>query len=122
VIQAMERAWNDGDSQRFASYFAEDADLVNIHGMRLRGRGSIAGLYSLLFRGVFADSRVNCNVSRSRSLCEGAALLQLKIEIRVRAGQLAGDHEAMSSVVLQRENAEWQVTSLQNTLIGPAAL
>ena len=120
VIQGMERAWNDGDSQRFTSYFAEDADLVNIHGMRVHGRESIAVLYGLLFRGVFAYSRMNCNVSRSRRLCDDSELLQLRVAIRVRMGQMAGDHDVMSSVVLRRKKTEWQVASLQNTLIGPA--
>ena len=35
VVEGLARAWNDGDSLEFASYFAEDGDLVNIHGMRL---------------------------------------------------------------------------------------
>jgi uncharacterized protein (TIGR02246 family) len=120
LLGAMERAWNEGDSQRFASYFAEDADLVNIHGMRVRGRGSIAGLYDLLFRSVFAHSRLNCQVSRQRQLCEDTALLQLKVEIHVRAGQRSGDHETVSSVVLRRTNQEWEVALLQNTLVAPA--
>src|SRR5213078_491952 len=119
IIDALETAWNDGDSLRFASYFAEDADLVNIHGMRVLGRGSIAGLYGLLFRSVFANSRLTCSVNRSRMLCQDAALVQVKV--RVRAGQAAGDHDVVASIILQRENQEWQVASLHNTRVGPAS-
>jgi uncharacterized protein (TIGR02246 family) len=56
VIAGAIRAWIDGDGIEFASHFTEDADLVNIHGMHVRGRQAIAGLYDMLFRSVFAGS------------------------------------------------------------------
>ena len=49
----------------FASYFTEDGDLVNIHGMRMRGQPAIAGIYDMLFRGVFRSSRLEPEVSGS---------------------------------------------------------
>ena len=55
VITGALRAWIDGDGVEFASHFTENADLVNIHGMHVRGRQAIAGLYDMLFRSVFAD-------------------------------------------------------------------
>ena len=56
VIAGAMRAWNNGDGVDFASYFTEDADLVNVHGMHVRGRQAIAGLYDMLFRSVFAGA------------------------------------------------------------------
>jgi len=42
VIAGAMRAWINGDGVDFASHFTEDADLVNIHGMHIRGRQAIA--------------------------------------------------------------------------------
>ena len=57
VVQGMSTAWNAGDSVTFARFFAEDGDVVDIRGMRLRGRASIASLYDTLFRSVFREPR-----------------------------------------------------------------
>jgi uncharacterized protein (TIGR02246 family) len=117
VIYGLAEAWNAGNSIGFASYFAEDGDLVNIHGMRLRGRAAIGGLYDLLFRSVFRRSIVTGEVAGSRTLCEDVVLLHLRVGIHIPAGSLAGNHDAVSSLVLKRRGPNWMVASLHNTLV-----
>jgi uncharacterized protein (TIGR02246 family) len=117
VVAGLARAWNAGDSLEFARYFAEDGDMVNIHGMRLRGRGAIAGVYDLLFRSVFLRSRIRPEVSGSRVLCPDAVLLHLRVDMFVPGGKMAGVHDAVSSLVMKRVGRSWLVASLHNTLV-----
>jgi uncharacterized protein (TIGR02246 family) len=121
VVQSLSKAWNTGDSRAFASHFTEDGDLVNIHGMRMRGRAAIAGLYDMLFRGVFRRSRVQSKLSESRRLCDDAVLMHMRVEVHIPLGPMAGDHDCMCSAVLQRRGEQWRVASLHNTLVSDGA-
>jgi uncharacterized protein (TIGR02246 family) len=116
----MVRTWNAGDALAFAGYFAEDADLVNIHGMHLRGRQAIAGLFEMLFRSVFAKARVSGVVSSTRTLRKAVALVHLKFAIDAPAGNWRGNRDAVSSVVLVHDTATWRVASMHNTLVTSA--
>ena len=118
LLAGMARAWNAGDSIEFASYFTEDGDLVNIHGMRLRGRAAIAGLYDLLFRSVFLRSTIEGVVHASRTLCPDAVLLHMRVAVYVPGGTMAGDYDTVSSLVVKRVGTAWMVASLHNTLVG----
>ncbi|MEO8373471.1 MAG: SgcJ/EcaC family oxidoreductase [Candidatus Solibacter sp.] len=118
VLRGVSRAWNDGDGIEFARYFTEDADLVNMHGMHVRGRQAIAGLYQMLFRSVFADTCLEYEVSGRRELCANSTLVHVRVEISVPRGQMVGDHHAQSSIVLQQNGDGWAIASLQNTMVS----
>jgi len=118
VVQRLTRAWNSGDSTAFAGEFAEDGDMVNIYGMRLRGRAAIAGIYDMLFRSVFRRSRIEAEVHSSRTLCTNAFMIQLRIAVHVPAGNMMGDHDAVCSMVLESDGRQWRVGSLHNTLVN----
>jgi uncharacterized protein (TIGR02246 family) len=75
LVDGLTQAWNAGDSLAFAGCFTEDGDLVNIHGMRVRGRSATAGLYAVLFR----KSRMEPAISGSRVLCDDALLLRVAV-------------------------------------------
>jgi uncharacterized protein (TIGR02246 family) len=121
VVQSLGKAWNTGDSKAFASHFTEDGDLVNIHGMRLRGQAAIASLYDMLFRSVFRRSRVESELSGSRRLCDDAVLMHMRVEVHIPLGPMAGDHDCICSIVLQRRDEQWRVASLHNTLVSDGA-
>jgi len=118
VLRGVSRAWNEGDGIGFASYFAEDADLVNMHGMHVRGRQAIAGLYDMLFRSVFAESSVEYEVCGRRELCANSMLLLMRVEMNVPQGRMAGEHHAQTLMVLQQKGDGWAIASLQNTLVN----
>jgi uncharacterized protein (TIGR02246 family) len=121
IVRDIAKAWNRGDSTAFASYFTEDGDLVNIHGMRMRGPAAIANIYDMLFRGVFRRSRLEPEVSGSRQLCENTLLIQLRVGLSVPFGGMAGEHDCICSAVIQRDASQWRVASLHNTLVSNGA-
>jgi uncharacterized protein (TIGR02246 family) len=118
VVAGVSRAWNDGDGIQFASYFTEDADLVNMHGMHVRGRQAIAGLYQMLFRSVLAGTTVEYEVCGRRELCATSTLLHVRVELSVPHGRMAGDHHAQTSLLLQQTGGGWAIASLQNTMVN----
>jgi uncharacterized protein (TIGR02246 family) len=118
LVRSLRKAWNTGDSTAFASHFAEDGDLVNIHGMRISGRAAIASIYDLLFRSVFRRSRVESELSGSRKLCDDAILVHMRVEVHIPLGPMAGIHDCVCSAVLQRTGDQWRVASLHNTLVS----
>ena len=123
VVGGLVRAWNKGDARTFASYFADDADLVNIHGMHIRGRQAIAGVYDMLFRSVFASSTTKASISSLRLLRKTVALVHLKVELKIHVAPHAGTNYAVTSVVMLRDGFHWKVTALHNTLVtGPGDL
>jgi len=118
VIAGAMRAWIEGDGIEFASHFTEDADLVNIHGMHVRGRQAIAGLYDMLFRSVFAGCGLRYEGSTRRQLCEGLVMVHMRTAVKICRGHLAGEHHALSSAVLAQNGNGWAIASLHNTLVA----
>ena len=118
VIAGAMRAWMDGDGIEFASHFTEDADLVNIHGMHVRGRQAIAGLYDMLFRSVFAGCGLIYKGSTLRQLREGMVMVHMRMAVKICRGHMAGEHDALSSAVLARDGKGWAIASLNNTLVA----
>jgi uncharacterized protein (TIGR02246 family) len=118
VIAGLIGAWNAGNAIDFAGYFTENADLVNIHGMHLRGRQAIAGLYEMLFRSVFADSSVCGGVPKRRKLRADVELVHLNVNFAVRSGPMAGEQSALVSLVMTHHGNRWAVASMHNTLVA----
>lgn len=117
VVAGICHAWKAGDAIEFASYFAEDADLVNVHGMHVRGRQAIAGLYDMLFRSVFAGANLDYEVSCRRKLRPGLVLMHLRLEFQIVRGHLAGEHHVVTSMMLEQQRTGWAVVSLHNTKV-----
>jgi len=117
VVGGLVRAWNKGDARSFAEYFAEDADLVNIHGMHIRGRQAIAGVYDMLFRSVFAASTTKASISSVRLLRKTVALVHLKVELKFH---VAPTNYTVTSLVMLRDGFHWKVTALHNTRVAGA--
>jgi uncharacterized protein (TIGR02246 family) len=118
VVGGLIAAWNNGDALGFAGFFQEDADLVNIHGMYLHGRQSIAGLYDMLFRSVFADSSTSAKISRKRFINKTTVVVHALVEFVASSGAMAGRHSALTSLVMVRDGSHWQVASQHNTLVS----
>lgn len=117
VLSGMIRTWNDRDALAFAWFFSEDADFVNIHGMHLCGRKAIAAIFQILFPSVFATGTTAGTVSLVRMLRNDVALLHAEFDIEIGSGTHAGSHHVMSTIVMAREEADWKVASMHNTLV-----
>jgi uncharacterized protein (TIGR02246 family) len=118
VVSGLIRAWNAGRAMEFAGYFTETADLITIHGMHLRGRQAIAGLYEMLFRSVFAQSSVNQSGASRQRVRADVELVVIKVRFKVSRGHLTGDQNAVISMVMTHHGNRWLVSSIHNTLVS----
>ena len=120
VIEGLIRAWNAGSATDFAGYFTENADLVNIHGMHLRGRQAIAGLYGMLFESVFAKGSLQASMYSRRKLREDVELIHVNVNGSLHRDRTSGERHVVVSLVMARRGNGWMVTSMQNTLVSEA--
>ena len=118
VVEGLIRSWNAGSATEFAGYFAENADLVNIHGMHLHGRQAIAGLYDMLFRSVFALSALQASVASQRKLRADVELLHVKVHGHLSRLGADGAQNAVVTLVLTHQGNRWVVASMHNTLVS----
>lgn len=119
VIADLQDAWNASDGARFAKRFAVDADFVNVYGMYARGRQAIAQGHGAIFRTVYADSVMVYTLAKIRLLRADVAVVHLRARLSVPRGPLAGELEALPSMVLTRDNGEWAISAFHNTFIQP---
>jgi uncharacterized protein (TIGR02246 family) len=86
--------------------------------MHLKGRQAIAGLYEMLFRSVFAESSVNPSAASSKRLRADVELVHVKVRVNVAHGHLAGEQNAVISMVMTQNGSRWMVASMHNTLVS----
>jgi uncharacterized protein (TIGR02246 family) len=117
VVAGAIRAWNAGKAVEFAGFFAENADLVNIHGMHLHGRQAIAGLYEMLFRSVYAKGSLQGSVSSRKKLRSDVELVHVKVNGNLRLVD-DGEQNVIVSMVMTNQGNRWAIASMHNTLVA----
>jgi len=115
VIGKLERAWNAGDGTAWGALFAEDADFVTVRGDYFRTRKAIAEGHQAIFSTIYKGSVNQYELLRARRLGEGLILAHARAKLSVPGGPMAGDYQALFSMVLAREDSGWLVTSFHNT-------
>jgi uncharacterized protein (TIGR02246 family) len=118
VVGGMARAWNAGSGAGFAGYCEDDADFVNIYGTHARGRQAIAEGHDHIFRTVYAGSTGHYSVTQIRFLSDDIALVHLRARLLIPQGPMAGEKNAVPSMVMRRTGEDWRIASFHNTLIS----
>ena len=117
IVNELERAWNAADGVAFARPFAEDADFVNIRGEHHRTRDAIAKGHQAIFNTVYKASVVRMQVAAVRTLAPTVLLAHVKSTLTLPTGPLAGEHQALFSLVLVRGQDSWPIAAFHNTLV-----
>jgi uncharacterized protein (TIGR02246 family) len=86
--------------------------------MHLKGRQAIAGLYEMLFRSVFAQSSVDSSAASRTRLRADVELIHIRVKFQVAHGHMAGDRNAVVSLVMTHQGKRWMVASMHNTLVS----
>lgn len=118
VIEQLEAAWNAGDGAAFARAFAADADFVNIRGELHSGTEAIAAGHQGIFDTIYRGSTVRYTLIGARALDERVVLAQVSGALHVPAGPLAGDLDALASIVVVAEGDAHRVAAFHNTLVA----
>ncbi|WOI55313.1 SgcJ/EcaC family oxidoreductase [Palleronia sp. LCG004] len=116
-------AWAARDAERLGALFAEDADFVNVTGIRWRSREAIVRAHDYGFRVLFARSKLRVGRVTVRDLGEVAVVhARLLLDGQVDpAGMEAGPRRTVMSFVMAWREGGWICVSAQNTDIVPGA-
>jgi uncharacterized protein (TIGR02246 family) len=117
VLEQLERGWNSGDGEAFAAPYAEDAEFVTVQGMRVTGRAAIAAGHQGIFDSIYAGSTNSMELQDTLEVSGDVRIALTRNTLSVPAGPLAGVRQAMSTNVLRRIGAGWEVVSTHNTII-----
>jgi uncharacterized protein (TIGR02246 family) len=117
VSAELEQAWNDAYGSRWGEAFSDDADLVNIQGVHIRGSAAIANGHQGIFDSIYKGSTVHYSVVSSEPVAEGCLFGVIKATLEVPAGPLQGVHPATISVLVVDGGDAWRVRSFHNTLV-----
>lgn len=117
IVKRLEDAWNAGDGEAFGAPFAPDADFVDIRGVWHAGEAIAAG-HQQIFDTVYAGSTVRYDVLQARPVNDNVILAHVRGTLSAPIGPLAGENEALASVVIVRQGDEHSIASFHNTLVA----
>ena len=120
VITSLEAAWNAADGTAFAAPFTEDAAFVTIRGEHYTGKAAIGAGHQGIFDTIYRGSTVSYGLLGARALSDTVLLVHARSVLRAPTGPLAGEHDAVSTLVLVRAGDRWQIAAFHNTVVAPA--
>jgi uncharacterized protein (TIGR02246 family) len=119
VLSRLEEAWNAADGQAFGAPFAVDADFVAIRGDDHHGRAAIAEGHHALFESIYQGSHQAYELLQARSLTDAVVLVQARGILTAPSGPLASESRATATLVLVKQDNDWQIACFHNTLVAP---
>lgn len=123
TLSHLADAWGEGDPDRYAALFTEDADYTAFDGTRMVGRRAIADGHRALFAGIMRGSRMTMPKLDVRFVTPDVAVACALggIIMRWQRGRTRPSARRLSSVmfVLVRRDDAWLVTAFQNTRHRP---
>ena len=118
IVKRLEAAWNAADGAAFAEPFAEDADFINVRGELHTGRQAIAAGHQGIFDSIYRGSEVRYGVIQARELDENAILAHIDATLNVPDGPMAGEINALASIVLVADGDEPRIAAFHNTVVA----
>lgn len=118
IVSKLENAWNAADGAGFAQPFAEDADFVNIRADHFHTREVIAQGHQNIFDTIYKGSVVRYRAASVREISPKVLLAHVNATLKVPAGPLAGEIDALFSIVLVPVGNDWRITAFHNTLVA----
>jgi uncharacterized protein (TIGR02246 family) len=117
VEKGLQEAWNRHDAQAFASFFAEDADCLNVVGWWWKGRPQIekkvAAAHVLMFR----DSILTNDEIQVRFLTPRIAVVHVRWSMvgnRNPDGSPGQPRRGIQTHILQKQSEKWLIAAFNN--------
>lgn len=116
VAQAFADAFNRKDAGAVAALFREDAEMVNIFGMRFRGRAGIESAHAGLFAHALSGNRLVVHEADAQVLPGGALLGHVPWTREVLDDQGPGlpPGSGIFTLVLVRNAEAWSLAACTN--------
>jgi len=119
AIAELAETWNRHDGLAYAAVFADDADFVNVLGMRSHGRAEIAERHVHLLQTIMRKSVLHILHHSVRFLTETIALAHVKWEEEGHEAPPAWNfrkvRQGVLSLVFQKQSEGWKIAGAHNT-------
>lgn len=112
LIQRWEEAWNSHDMAAIATLVSDDADFVNVWGMRWRGRAQIEREHAERHRTQFKDSVWTTRGVRIQFLKPDVALVHLEWGMQP-------PRQGLFTWIMLKEQGKWLIRAAHNTNVAP---
>ena len=119
LIKHMEDGWNAGDARAFAAPMSENIDFITIRADHLYGRRAVIDSHLDVLSTFYKGSTNRFHIQDIRMLRSDVVLAHIRAVLTSPSGPLEGTHEATYSLVLLRENGEWEATAFHICLATP---
>jgi uncharacterized protein (TIGR02246 family) len=122
ILIAFQEAWNQHDMEKLASLFADDADFVNVLGMRWVGRSAIKDAHVQTHNTIFKNSRLTTDETVVRFLKPDVAVTRSFWSLvghTTPTGEPGQPRKGIVTNVIVKQNEKWQIIVTQNTDIMP---
>jgi len=113
----LQEAWNRHDAKSFASFFAEDADCVNVVGWWWQGRPRIEKKVADAHVFMFRESTVSNNEIQIRFLTSQIAVVHVRWSMlgnRNPDGTPGQPRKGLQTHVLQMQRGKWLIAAFNN--------
>lgn len=124
VIQTYTHAWNALGCKGFADGFTEDADFVNIFGMKFTGKEEIEERHVKILQTFFKGSKLEILATQLREVQPSFVIATVPWRLHgFRApgsdNTLPGEvRDGIFTQVFIKSKDTWKITASQNTLVG----
>tara|TARA_R110002167_G_scaffold128570_1_gene310894 strand:+ start:68 stop:586 length:519 start_codon:yes stop_codon:yes gene_type:complete len=115
VIKTLVEAWSNGDAERFASPFSEDADFTVWFGLKLSGQKEIAFGHNIIFKEFYANTVWDLKIDKIRFVCQEVALVHCSGAILKKGMDRPHEPDAVPLLILNKIDDDWKIIALQNT-------
>lgn len=119
LLDGLGEAWNRADGAGFASAFADDADFVNILGMRARTPAAIGAGHQQIFDTIYRGSRATFSLDSARLIADRVAVAHVAAVLDAPGGPRPGVNHALATAVLTKGADGWRIAAFHNTLVVP---
>ena len=120
VVEKLETAWNNYDSNAWAALFTEDADFIHILGGHFHGRIAIEQGHRMIFDTIYKGSRNSFMTEGVRFVRPDVAIVFVRAHLTWYLNGAEQQVEARPTLVAHKnDNGQWEIVAFQNTLITP---
>jgi uncharacterized protein (TIGR02246 family) len=122
VIQFYTNSWNQHGGKDFASVYAENADFVNIYGVKFSGKDEIEARHIKILQTFLKDSKLEILDTSLREIQPGVVIASVRWRLegyRSPSSDLNQPGETRDGIFTQvfvNSNNQWEITASQNTL------
>jgi uncharacterized protein (TIGR02246 family) len=113
IYQVHNEAWCEGDGEKYASVFTQEADFISFDGTHATGRDKIALSHQELFDTFLRDTCLRGYIDRIKFLDENVAVAYVRSGTRFD-GRQDVQRASIQTFVAVKQNDEWLFSSFHN--------